>query len=113
MPTASRCAFNVFYIHGIKITEGSNLFFGWCGCLHTDLRKQFLDIARKNSPEPRTVYSFVTTAIVRTLPIFIFFYFYLFILCVIIQDTRAMTATLAAIRTSILSDNLQAAHLLH
>jgi hypothetical protein len=48
--------------------------FGWCGCLHTDLRKQFLEIARKNSPEPRTVYSFMTTAIVRALPILIFIY---------------------------------------
>jgi hypothetical protein len=48
---------------------------GWCGCLlHTDLRKQFLEIARKNSPEPRTVYSFMTTAIVRALHILIFIY---------------------------------------
>jgi hypothetical protein len=42
--------------------------------LHTDLRKQFLEIARKNSPEPRTVYSFMTTAIVRAFPILIFIY---------------------------------------
>ncbi|KAF8499582.1 G-alpha-domain-containing protein [Russula emetica] len=55
------------------------------------LRKQFLEIARKNSPEPRTVYSFMTTAI----------------------DTRAMAATLAVIRTSIVYDNLQTAKLLH
>jgi hypothetical protein len=39
---------------------------------YTDLRKQFLEIARKNSPEPRTIYSFMTTAIVRALPILIF-----------------------------------------
>jgi len=48
--------------------------FGWCGCLHTDLRKQFLEIARKNSPEPRNVYSFMTTAIVRALSLLIFIY---------------------------------------
>ena len=39
--------------------------FGWCGCRNTDLRKQFLEIARKDSPEPRVIYSFMTTAIVR------------------------------------------------
>lgn len=55
------------------------------------LRKQFLEIARKNSPEPRAVYSFMTTAI----------------------DTRAMAATLAAIRNSIIHDNLQAVKLIH
>ncbi|KAH9993200.1 guanine nucleotide binding protein, alpha subunit [Russula vinacea] len=54
------------------------------------LRNQFLEIARKQSPEPRTVHSFMTTAI----------------------DTRAMAKTLGAIRGSILNDNLQSAELL-
>jgi hypothetical protein len=44
-----------------------NHFFFGCG--HADLRNQFMEIARKQSPEPRTVHSFMTTAIVRTLPI--------------------------------------------
>ena len=33
--------------------------------IYTDLRTQFLEIARKYSPEPRHVYAFLTTAIVR------------------------------------------------
>jgi len=55
------------------------------------LRKQFQELARKNSPEPRRVYSFLTTA----------------------TDTRAMGAVLATIRSSIIDDNLQAAVLIH
>jgi hypothetical protein len=90
--------------HGTKITERN--IWG-CGCLHKDIRKQFLEIARKNSPEsePRIVYSFMTTAIVRALPIFCLLH--LLTLCVIVQDTRAMATTLAVIRTGILQDNLQ------
>ncbi|KAI0288106.1 guanine nucleotide binding protein, alpha subunit [Russula brevipes] len=53
------------------------------------LRKQFLKVARKHSPEPRHVYTFLTTAI----------------------DTRAMASTFGAIRVSILNDNLQSAEL--
>jgi len=67
-----------------------------------------LEIARKNSPEPRTVYSFMTTAIVRALSVI---FFHLLILCVIVQDTRAMAVTLAVIRNSIVHDNLQTAKL--
>ena len=83
-------------------------YLGGCGCLHADLRKQFLEIVRKNSPEtePRIVYSFMTTAIVRARP---FACLHLLILCVIVQDTRAMATTLMVIRTSILHDNLVSA----
>jgi len=85
-----------------------NKMSGWCGCPHTDLRKHFLEIARRNSPEPRTIYSFLTTAIVRGS---CYSYLHLLKLCIIVQDTRAMAATLAVIRTSILYDNLQSAEL--
>jgi len=54
------------------------------------LRKQFEEIARRHSPEPRQVYIFMTTAI----------------------DTRAMTAILSVVRVSIVSDNLQNAELI-
>ncbi|KAI0296518.1 G-alpha-domain-containing protein [Multifurca ochricompacta] len=54
------------------------------------LRKQFQEIARKHSPEPRRVYTYLTTAI----------------------DTRAMAATLGMIRVGIVNDNLQTAELL-
>jgi hypothetical protein len=37
---------------------------------HADLRKQFLKVARKHSPEPRHVYTFLTTAIVRIIFLF-------------------------------------------
>lgn len=95
-----------FFSHGTKFAD-------WvvACCPHTDLRKQFLEIARKNSPEPRTVYSFMTTAIVRA-P-FLFMSSYLSNLCAIIQDTRAMFATLAVIRTNIVFNYLQSAELLH
>jgi hypothetical protein len=53
----------------------------------------------------------MTTAIVCALPILIFLQ--LLILCIMVQDTRAMAATLAVIRTSIVYDNLQTAELLH
>jgi hypothetical protein len=59
---------SIFLFHGTNITE-RNIWVA----LHTDLRKQFLEIARKNSPEPRSVHSFMTTAIVRALPILIVF----------------------------------------
>ena len=106
MPTASRCTFNFFLFHGTNITE-RNIWVA----LHTDLRKQFLEIARKNFTRTTyLVYSFMTTAN-RTC----YSYSYLphlSILCVIVQDTRAMAATLAVIRTSIVYDNLQASKLL-
>ena len=35
--------------------------------VQTDLRKQFQEIARRHSPEPRQVYIFMTTAIVRNI----------------------------------------------
>ncbi|KAI9510065.1 guanine nucleotide binding protein, alpha subunit [Russula earlei] len=53
------------------------------------LRRQFLEIARKHSPEPRRVYSFMTTAI----------------------NTRAMTSILGAVREGILNDNLRSMEL--
>ncbi|KAI9457117.1 G-alpha-domain-containing protein [Lactarius psammicola] len=53
------------------------------------LRKQFQEIARRHSPEPRRVYTFLTTAI----------------------DTRAMADTLGTIRASIVNENLQTAEL--
>ncbi|KAH9044210.1 G-alpha-domain-containing protein [Lactarius hengduanensis] len=53
------------------------------------LRKQFQEIARKHSPEPRRVHTFLTTAI----------------------DTRAMTTTLGTIRASIVKENLKSANL--
>ncbi|KAH9164926.1 guanine nucleotide binding protein, alpha subunit, partial [Lactarius sanguifluus] len=53
------------------------------------LRQQFQEIARKDSPEPRRVYTFLTTAI----------------------DTRAMTITLGTIRASIVKENLKRAEL--
>jgi len=59
---------SIFRFHETNITE-RNIWVA----LHTDLRKQYLEIARKNSPEPRTVYSFMTTAIVRALSILIFY----------------------------------------
>ena len=34
----------------------------------TDLRKHFQEIARKHSPEPRSIHTFLTTAIVRSVP---------------------------------------------
>jgi hypothetical protein len=49
-------------------------YLGGCRCRQTDLRKQFLEIARGDSPEPRAVYSFMTTAIVRALPMLFFFF---------------------------------------
>ena len=104
MPTASRCTFNFFLCHGANITE-RNIWVA----PHADLRKQFLEIARKNSPEPRTVHSFMTTAIVRSS---YSYRLHLLIPCVIMQDTRAMSKTLAVIRTSIVYDNLQAAKLI-
>ena len=55
---------------GTEITERN--YFGGSGICISDLQKHFLDIARKNSPEPRTPYSYMTTAIVRVLPILIF-----------------------------------------
>lgn len=55
------------------------------------LRRHFQEIARKYSPEPRRVHAFLTTAI----------------------DTRAMAATLATIRVSIVNDNLQSAELVY
>lgn len=100
---------HVYFFNGTKFTEKINILV--VRCLYTDLRRQFLEIARKNSPEPRTVYSFMTTAIVCSLPIIIFLC--LSILCVVVQDTRAMAATLAVIRTSIVYNNLQTAELLH
>ncbi|KAH9979099.1 G-alpha-domain-containing protein [Lactifluus volemus] len=54
------------------------------------LRKQFAEISRKHSPEPRRVYTFLTTA----------------------TDTRAMAGILGAIRVGIINDNLQAAELI-
>jgi hypothetical protein len=84
------------------------------GCyVHTDLRKQFQEIARKHSAEPRSVYTFMTTAIVRS-PSFIpsFIYIRCLFARIIGQDTRAMTATLGAIRVGIVNDNLQSAELL-
>ena len=93
-----------FLCHGANITE-RNIWVA----LHADLRKQFLEIARKNSPEPRTVHSFMTTAIVRSS---YSYRLHLLIPCAIMQDTRAMSKTLAVIRTSIVYDNLQAAKLI-
>jgi hypothetical protein len=66
MPTASKCSF-ISFSRGTKSAETS-------GYVHTDLRNQFLEIARKQSPEPRTVHCFMTTAIVRMLPISPCFY---------------------------------------
>lgn len=79
-----------------------------CVRAHTDLRKQFLEVARKNSPEPRRVYTFLTTATVRI----IYFFFGSRTSSSSLQDTRAMGAILATIRSSIVSNNLQAAVLL-
>ncbi|KAI9442671.1 G-alpha-domain-containing protein [Lactarius indigo] len=53
------------------------------------LRKQFQEIARRHSPEPRPVYTYLTTA----------------------TDTRTMAVTLGAIRASIVNENLQSAEL--
>jgi hypothetical protein len=118
MPTASKCAFHrpsfLPSPHGTKSTERKDGFGG----MHADLRKQFLEIARKHSPEPRTVYCFMTTAVVRTLPIWLSFIrlftftFFFFWARVIAQDTRAMASTLSAIRVGIVNDNLQSAELL-
>ena len=57
------CLFPFFC--GTKSIEKAKLCV-CAGYVHTDLRKQFLEIARKHSPEPRSVYSFMTTAVVRS-----------------------------------------------
>jgi len=106
--------------------------------VQTDLRKQFQEIARRHSPEPRQVYIFMTTAIVRNILLIlillcVFFPFFGGIFCAftdtlvlfscllagarhpsiaIAQDTRAMTAILSVVRVSIISDNLQNAELI-
>ena len=125
LPTASKCAFIFFSTNHIFSFSLSSMrhkalkktFVFFFGYVHVDLRNQFLEIARKQSPEPRTVHSFMTTAIVRTLPALSFFYYSFYFLAffltrVIVQDTRAMAKTLGAIRGSILNDNLQSAELL-
>jgi hypothetical protein len=99
---------------GQKALKKTKILGVGCGYVLTDIRKQFLEIARKCSPEPRNVYSSMTTAIVRTLTILLSF-LYLFTLLfsrVISQDTRAMAVTLGAIRVGIVNDNLQSAELL-
>ena len=96
---------------GQKALKKTN--FVRAGYVQTDLRKQFLEIARKHSPEPRTVFSFMTTAVVRSFSFIpLFFIYFLCLFAHITQDTRAMTATLRAIRVGIVNDNLQSAELL-
>ena len=96
------------------------------GCA-TDLKTQFLEVARRFSPEqPRDVHVFMTTAIVRIIfvpylgvwgvgaPDFFLtdYCFFSFSLVRVAQDTRAMASILQVIRLRIVCDNLQNAELI-